>query len=208
MSNMKPKIDLSEELIPYLPIAEAISLLFSSHIEVVIHDFKTKSIGAIFNNFSKRKVGDESLFEEVEALLDQEVFPPYFKTNPDGRKIKSVSSLLKNRAGKPIGLFCINLDVSKWEEMHHLILDLIESKIEKPAFLFQNDWREKINLYVSDYLKNKGLCLEALDRSEKKQLITALKKEGAFTTKNASIYIADVLKISRATVYNYLKEIE
>jgi len=33
-----------------------------------------------------------------------------------------------------------------------------------------------------------------------------LKKEGAFETKNAASYVADVLQISRATVYNYLKE--
>lgn len=197
---------MSPELERYRPIAEAISLLLSPHVEVIIHDFKTKCVGAIFNNLSKRKIGDESLLDEMEKLSDQEVFPPYFKINWDGRKMKSVSALLKNQAGKAIGLLCINLDISKWEQMHHFILDLIESKVEQPDCLFKNDWREKINVYVSTYLKRNGLCLESLDRSEKRKLLLELWKEGAFETKNAASYVADVLQISRATVYNYLKE--
>ncbi len=198
---------MPSELEPYKPIAEAVSLLLFPHAEVVIHDFKTKCVGAIFNNLSKRKIGDESLLDEMEKLSDsQEVFPPYFKINWDGRKMKSVSAVLRNRSGKPIGLLCINLDISKWEQMHELLLGLIESKVQQPDFLFKNDWRERINVYVTTYLKNLGLCLESLDRAEKQRLLLELKKEGAFETKNAASYVADVLQISRATVYNYLKE--
>lgn len=198
---------MPSELEPYKPIAEAVSLLLFPHAEVVIHDFKTKCVGAIFNNLSKRKIGDESLLDEMEKLSDsQEVFPPYFKINWDGRKMKSVSAVLRNRSGKPIGLLCINLDISKWEQMHELLLGLIESKVQQPDFLFKNDWRERINVYVTTYLKNHGLCLESLDRAEKQRLLLELKKEGAFETKNAASYVADVLQISRATVYNYLKE--
>ncbi len=198
---------MSHELDQYKPIAEAISLLLSPHIEVVIHDFKTKCVAAVFNNLSKRKIGDESLLDEMEKLsVTQNVFPPYFKVNWDGTRMKSVSVVLRSRAGHPIGLMCINLDISKWEHMLHFILDLIESKVEKPDFLFKNDWREQINVYVSNTLKEQGLCLRSLDRAEKRKLILALWKQGAFETKNAATYVADVLQISRATVYNYLKE--
>lgn len=198
---------MSNELVPYKPVAEAISVLLFPHAEVVLHNLKTGLIGAIFNNFSKRAVGDESLLDEMGQLSDsQDVFPPYFKTNWDGRKMKSVTAVLRNQAGKPIGLLCINLDISKWEEMHHFILDLIKPTTEMPDFLFKNDWREKINSYVSTYLKQHALRVESLDKSEKRKLLLALQKEGAFDTKNAASYIADVLQISRATVYNYLKE--
>lgn len=197
---------MSPDLERFRPVAEAISLLLSPHIEVIIHDFKTKSIGAIFNNLSKREVGNESLIDEMEKFSDHEVFPPYFKINWDGRKMKSVSALLKNQAGKEIGLLCINLDISKWEQMHHFILDLVESKVEQPKCLFKNDWKEMINVYVSTYLKNNRLCLDSLDRDEKRRLLLELWKQGAFENKNAASYVANVLEISRATVYNYLKE--
>ena len=197
---------MSPELVRYKPIAEAISLLLAPHVEVIIHDFKTKSIGAIYNSLSRRKVGDESLLDEANTLSNQDVFPPYYKINWDGRKMKSVSALLKNQEGIAIGLLCINFDISKWEQMHHYILDLIKSKVEQPDYLFKNDWKEKINLYVSTYIKNNGLSLESLDRIEKRKLLFDLWKQGAFETKHAASFVADVLKISRATVYNYLKE--
>lgn len=190
----------------YRPVAEAISILLFPHAEVVLHDLKTGCIRAIFNNLSKRAVGDESLLDEIDKIANsQDVFPPYFKTNWDGRKMKSVTAVIRSQEGKPIGLMCINLDISKWEEMHHFILDMIKPATEKPDYLFKNDWREKINLYVSSYLKQHALRLESIDRTEKKKLLLALQKEGAFDTKNAASYIADVLQISRATVYNYLK---
>ena len=196
-----------DELEHYKPIAEAISLLLFPHAEVVIHDLKTGCVGAIFNNLSKRAIGDESLLDEMNHLPDNlDVFPPYFKNNWDGKKMKSVTAVLRNQRSKPIGLLCINLDISKWEEMHHFILDLIKPATEVPDFLFKNDWREKINMYVSSYLKQHALRLESLDKAEKKKLILALHKEGAFNTKNAASYVADVLQISRATVYNYLKD--
>jgi D-arginine utilization repressor len=191
----------------YKPIAEAISILLFPHAEVVLHDLRTGCIGAILNNFSKRAVGDESLLDDMGNLSEsQNVFPPYFKTNWDGRKMKSVTAVLRSQAGKPIGLLCINLDISKWKEMHHFILDLISPATEMPDFLFKNDWKEKINSYVSNYLKQHALRLESLDKAEKQKLLFALQKEGAFETKNAPSYIADVLQISRATVYNYLKK--
>lgn len=191
----------------YFSTAEAITHLFYPYAEVVLHDLDSGLISAIYNNFSKRKVGDESLLEELEN--DEEfpdVFPVYLKTNWDGRKIKSISSTLRDRKGKAVGLLCINLDLSKWEEMHHFLGSwLINATHPQPAVLFKDDWREKINSYVTDYLAQAGTTLKMLNKEKKKALVLALYQEGAFKAKNAAHYVAEVLDISRATIYNYLK---
>src|SRR5436853_443253 len=88
----------------------------------------------------------------------------------------------------------------------HAEVILHNLKTGRIAAIFNNDWREKINIYVSSYLKQHALRLKSLDKDEKKKLLLALHKEGAFNTKNAASYVADVLQISRATVYNYLKD--
>jgi predicted transcriptional regulator YheO len=195
------------QLARFKPVAEAISLLLFPHAEVVIHDLKTDSIAVIFNNLSKRAVGDPSLLGEMKDLADaSDLFAPYFKMNWNGRKMKSVSSVLRDEAGNPIGLLCINLDISKWEEMHQFILQWMQPAGPTPEVLFKIDWREKINLYISSYLNQHALRLESLAKNEKKTLLLALQKEGAFESKNAASYIADLLNISRATVYNYLKD--
>ena len=200
MSKMKDELEL------HRGTAEAIALLLAPYAEVVIHDLRTGRIAALFNGFSKRGVGDASLLDEVEQLSgEQALLPPYLKTNWDGRQLKTTSALLKNREGKLIGLLCINLDISVWHQMNQRILNFIEIATEPPASLFKNDWRELINNYVSTYLRQQGVRLESLSRAEKRDLLLALQREGAFKTKNAASYVAEVLQISRATVYNYLK---
>ena len=86
----------------YKSVGEAISMLLFPHAEVVLHDLRTGCITAIFNNLSrKRAIGDESLFDEWNQLPEsQDVFPPYFKTNWDGRKMKSVTAVLKRPSRK------------------------------------------------------------------------------------------------------------
>lgn len=192
---------------PYFSTAEAISLLFCPYAEVVLHDLNSGLIVAIYNNFSKRKVGDESLLEEIEDYNEfPNVFPVYLKTNWDGRKIKSISSTLRDQKSKAIGLLCINLDLSKWEECYQFLGNWLSNVTQPPqAELFKDDWREKINSYVSAYLTREGTTLKLLDKEKKKALVIALHKEGAFKAKNAAHYVADVLDLSRATIYNYLK---
>lgn len=199
---------MESELEHYKPIAEAISVLLYPHAEIVLHDLKTKCIWAIFNNFSKRKIGDESLLQEVKNISElPNVFPVYFKTNWDGKRLKSITTTLKNYKGVPIGLFCINLDVSKWEEIGHFLLQWSQGveKETQPEILFKDDWRERINTYVSEYLKKENLSLKNLHKEKKRDLVHSLHREGAFSAKNAAYYIADVLDISRATIYNYLR---
>jgi predicted transcriptional regulator YheO len=188
----------------FFSIAEAVCALLAPHAEVVIHDLKSGKIAAIYNNFSKRKVGDDSSLDDLPEIIP-DVFPPYFKTNWNGQRIKSTSATLKDQEGKPIGLLCINLDISKWEEMSQFIRLMIEPAIDQPAMLFKDDWRERVNVYVTDHLKKEGLSLQTLNKEQKQGLVRALYRVGAFESKNAANYIADVLQISRATIYNYLK---
>lgn len=192
----------------FLTIAQGISLLFYPHVEVVIHDLKTHRIAAIFNNVSRRQVGDKSLIEKVKDPSQiPNIFPVYCKTNWDRRTIKSISITLRDTQSRPTHLLCMNLDVSKWEEMHRFIVEMIRplNQKEKPKLLFKDDWQEKINIYVTEYLKKEGLALKALTKEKKRELVHALHQKGAFQAKNAAAYIANVLGMSRATIYNYLR---
>lgn len=146
---------MQDYLCQYTPIAQAITSLFYPHAEVVIHDLKTGRIAALFNSFSKRNIGDESLLEELnETAQLPDVFPVYVKTNFDGRQIKSVSVTIRDEKGEPSALLCINLDVSRWEELHHVLSAFLNVSAEnRPQILFKDDWREKINVFVSEYLK-------------------------------------------------------
>lgn len=191
----------------FLPAAEAIQRLLHPYAEVVIHDIKQNKIVAIFHPFSKRKIGDSSLLSQEEEMATMEdCVGPYEKMNWDGRKLKSVSSLIRDENNKAVGMMCINLDISKLENYHELISAFLHSNLPQPAPLFNDDWQERINKYVHNYLSEHYLSLETLSREDKKKLIEHLHKIGAFSGKNSAQYIAQIIKTSRATVYNYLAE--
>jgi predicted transcriptional regulator YheO len=193
-----------------LPTAEAIHRLLHPHAEVVIHDIRKNQIAAIYHPFSKRRVGDSSLLTQEEMSLLEDCMGPYEKINWDGKKLKSVSSIIQDDKGEAVGMLCINLDISQLEKFNDLIGGFIgrDQLTAQPAPLFKDDWQEKINQSVHTYLNEHHLTLESLNRAEKKELIEHLHRIGAFTAKNAALYIAQVIGVSRATIYNYLSDTE
>jgi D-arginine utilization repressor len=197
----------------YVAVATAIEMLLHPYAEVVLHNIATNRIELILNAFSKRFVGDDSLLNEQELVLihsqtTQDVLGPYSKTNWDGRTLKSISSILRAVDGKPVALLCINVDVSQFEQASNLLQRFLTpaNSTPQPAALFKEDWQERINEWVQQYLQESSTTLTVLTRSEKRVLVQRLEKEGAFKAKNAAVYVGRVLKISRATVYNYLSE--
>lgn len=192
----------------FISIGKALAALLHPFAEVVIHDLKRKKIAAIFHNFSKRKIGDDSLLaENMDGEDLPDYFEPYDKTNYDGRRLKSTSAVLRDNTGAPTALLCINLDVSMLFTAQQVLQNFLFHK-KQPQALFSDDWQEKIAAFVHNYLKKYQLHLPAMKREEKKNLIKALYEDGAFKAKHAAQYIAQVLGISRATVYQYLKEIK
>lgn len=192
---------------PFYPVAEAISKLFPQA-EVVIHNLENGKIDAIYNNISKRKTGEDSLIEELPDYTKlPDCFEVYEKVNWDGKKLKSITATLKTHKGAPIGLLCINLDLSSFEAIQNMVSLWLAAGHKQPKVLFKEDFKEKINRFIAAFLKKEKRAITALTKEEKQKLVGLLYKEGAFETKNSSKYIAEVLELSRATIYNYLRNI-
>lgn len=194
----------------YQSIADAIATLFYPYAEVVLHDLATQSVAYVANNFSKRELGDDSGLEELENTPDATVIGPYEKLNWDGRKLRSISVVLRDDAGAALGMMCVNLDISVFEGARAALdLFLSSSKlVAQPALLFEDDWQERINRFIHGWLQQRQLSLSILSREHKRELVQALLREGAFRGKNAADYVANVLGMGRATVFKHLKELK
>ena len=192
-------------------IADAIATLFFPHAEVVIHDLRTQKIDYIANNISKREVGDDAALEDMlSGEVSERNIGPYEKLNWDGQKIRSLSSVLRDSQGHPLAVLCINLNISLFENAKAALdLFLSPSKlIPQPDSLFRDDWQERINTFLHNWLRERQLGLNLLTREHKRELVLALHAEGAFKGKSASNYVANVLSMGRATVYKHLKELK
>lgn len=189
------------------PLCDAIALLLQPQAEVVLHDLGSETVAYIANPFSRREIGEPSLLHEIDFQPDVALIGPYEKVNFDGRRLKSVSAVLRDPGGRAIGVLCINLDVTHLQSAIDLLTTLtrVAPGDGQPAILFQEDWHERINQYVHAWTARNSVAIADLNRAQKRQLVAELASDGAFGGKHAAAYISRVLQMSRASVYNYLR---
>ena len=204
---MPVKSPVPNWLEPHLPVCEAIVALLAPLAEVAVHDIRRDRIIGIWNPISERKIGDRSLIAELPPYPeDARVIGPYPKVLADGRAITSVSVVLHNAKGAPRGLLCINFDRSPLDGTIDLLVRFAAPVEDRPAELFDKDWREQILLVVDEECRSRHLRRERLTREQRLDLVRVLDERGLFATRNAAAHAGRALGVSRTTVYALLKE--
>lgn len=201
---------MRKELARCVSQAQAVVDLMKPYVEVVLHDLKTETIAAIFNNYSGRVAGDPSELGADKGAWNNapDYYSSYIRVGKEGNRIKSTTAVVRDDKGRAVGLFCINFDLAALDGIKSA-LDAFGSLSQAlPKDLFEEDWSEKIKLYIHEYISERTLRIDALDRDQRKALISDLYSRGAFAPKHAAEMIANVLGISRATIYKDLAEVK
>lgn len=195
----------------YEPFVRAVVELFHPFVEAAVHDLEQGKIVAIYHNISQRQVGDPSPLKELKVEIEDfpPYFSPYYKQNWDGRPLKCTSITMRNSEGKPIGLICLNVDTTFFQDGVRLLETFLKTKVEaeNPIEIFGAQCEEQASRIIQHYLEEKHLSLAHLNRNQKKELVQHLFQKGIFNFKNAAPFIAQKLNTSRATIYNYIKSI-
>ena len=194
----------------YSHIADSIARLFFPYAEVVIHDLDSQSVLHIANNLSRRALGDDSGLESIERTVSEKFVGPYEKINWDGRRMRSVSSVLFDDKNVARGMMCINFNIAVFADMQSMLSLFLTGAgvVKQPTELFHDDWQERINTFIHGWLQSRQLALNTLERKHRKELVGALYAEGAFNGKSATNYIGNVLGLGQATVYKYLQALK
>jgi len=198
---------MSHPLTPLIPVCDAIATLFSPHVEAVLHDLDSGLIFHIANAFSKRRPGDSSLNEAgLASSLEDDVIGPYGKSNWDGRRLKAITAVLRDADGRPIGLLCINHDIEAFAGIFDQLKSMVDiaAPMPKTSALMAEDWREAVNSVIGDFLGTRRATLAGLTSADMDELIGMLDARGVFAIRKAVPYVAEILKLSRATIYNRL----
>jgi predicted transcriptional regulator YheO len=207
--NEQPDLLLRKEIQAYQPLIEAIVKLFHPFVEVAVHDLKTERLVLLLHNLSKRKVGDKSPLAEFKVRTEDfpDYFEPYYKTNWDGKPLKCTSVTIRDEEGKPIGLICFNFDASFFQNIHMQLGKWLSTgeESENPLEMYGENWQKQLIELIEGYLTEHQLTLEHLTREQKKELVQFLYQKGGFHFKKAPPFVAQLLKISRASVYNYMQ---
>lgn len=203
--------EFAQLLKQYEPLIKALVDLFHPFVEVAIHDLKKGKVVAIYHNISQRKIGEPSPLKELKISISEfpDYFSPYYKQNWDGRSLKCTSITMRNKMGKPIGLICLNIDVAFFQDGYQLLQTFLQvkSEAENPIEIFGSQFEEQTEGLIKQFLDETHLSLQHLNRVQKKELVQHLYRKGIFNFKNAVPFLAKKLKTSRASIYNYIKQI-
>jgi predicted transcriptional regulator YheO len=190
------------------PVCEAVVLLLSPHAEVVLHDPETDEILGIWNSLSDRAAGDPSLLGELTELTETgpDVYGPYPKSLPDGRRLSSVSAVVRDAAGKPEAVLCVNVDRTAFEEAGRILAAFAAPVTGQPRVLFEHDWTETLNDLVGGFVRERGVAVDRLTKPDRLELLARLDKAGVLSQRRSVPAVARALRISRSALYQLLAQ--
>lgn len=195
---------------PYQKFIEAIVALFDPFVEVAVHDLHNGTLAAIYNPFSNRKIGEKSPLKELKIDIEDfpDIFSPYNKRNWDGKELKCTSITVRDKSGNPAILICLNFDTSTLIQTKALLETFLKitPNATNPIEAYGKDCEQQVSPFIDHFLKERQIAKSSLSRSDKKDLIAFLYRKGVFHFKNSVPYITKTLKLSRASIYNYIKE--
>lgn len=193
-------------------LAEGIVAVAGPHCEVVVHDFSDieHSVVAIAGNVTGRKLGapvpDLSFTsEELDGDVPDQV---NYHSRLGHRNLQSSTIWIRDPDNTPIGAVCINVDYSELLQVRDL-LDKLTAPLCASSDLvvsdtFARDIDELIDLSVANFLHQENIpSVETMHQEDKLRLIQAAEERGLFQIRGAVNRLADLLNVSRASIYNY-----
>ena len=194
-------------------LSHGIAKIIGENCEIVVHDLgdPEKSIVAIANGqLTGRKVGD-SLDVLGLQLLRQ---PPagdlinYQTKTKSGKVLRSSSVFLKDESGHVFGAFCVNYDISGLIKLHEWLHDTVTPGETNISEGFENTVDEVLEILFHDAVRSTDKPISELTRDDKIAIISYLEAKGAFLIRYSVDRVADLLNLSKFTIYNYLDEVK
>ena len=216
-----------KSLEPYAKLVYFLSAALGDNCEIALHDLTSKDqeIVAISNNpISGREVGAKlsnlSLhYLEEKQYLNHDYVMNYKTVGNDGKLMRAATYFIKEEGREmPVGMLCINVNISDLEYLTSTIKKILGIKEEKdivfkmdnPVEILSSPLDEMIDMYIKECLEKMGFpsyfLAERLNVDEKIKVVKYLQEKGTFKVKGAIVLVAEKLAVSEPTVYRYLKK--
>ncbi|AJZ85393.1 MULTISPECIES: helix-turn-helix transcriptional regulator [Streptomyces] len=193
-------------------IVVAIGRMFPGLCEVVLHDLRNpdQSIRAIESNLSGREVGQPTTELGLARIQDPgfpDIVQNYANRFPDGRPAKSTSIGIKNGAGQYVAAICLNLDVSLFGSVARSLNNLVRTDEQQQPLTetLRARTAAELRTVIEEFAAARGQTPRSLGTPAKKELARTLRASGYLQVKHSVQVVTELLGVSRATVYNYLR---
>ena len=214
---------------PYAKIVDFLGKALGDNCEIALHDLTSQEqeIVAIANNqLSGREIGAKlsnlSLhYLDTKQYLNNDFVMNYKTVGPDGKLMRAATYFIKEDGKEmPVGMLCINVNISDLEYLTATIKKIlgvkeekeIEFKMDNPVEILSSPLDEMIDMYIKECLEKMGFpsyfLAERLNVDEKIKVVKYLQEKGTFIVKGAIVLVAEKLAVSEPTVYRYLKKMD
>lgn len=198
----------------YYRLADMVADLIGPHCEVVLHSFEDLDVSVVKivnGHHTGRGIGspitDMGLKMLRLYLQTGEVnSKSYFTRNKNGELLKSTTSVLAGDGEKPIGLFCVNINLSV--PFPELMKTLIPDNPPLTVVMehFSTSSQDVIIQSTEKAINEVDRDSSISKKSRNKSIVFQLFENGIFELKESAAIVSERLGISRHAVYKYIRE--
>jgi predicted transcriptional regulator YheO len=200
----------------YKPIADMIFATFGNNCEVVLHDLQNVQSSLIYikGTVTGRALGaptTEVILKELKQYGDQvQDKLGYTTRTKEGKLVKTSISFIRNDHEEVIGFLGINFDITAFSMVNQIIKDFSSTVDFDHVDSDSNESYAKNIEEVFDHLINTALAetgvqIKDMSREDKIRFVRNLEEKGTFLIQGSAERIANVLSVSKQTIYNYLE---
>ncbi|EGI24661.1 TPA: PAS domain-containing protein [Escherichia coli] len=198
----------------YFRLAEMVADLIGPHCEVVIHSLESldNSVVKIVNGHHTGRTEGSPITDMGLKMLrlflqtGEVNSRSYFTRNSRGEILKSTTCVLAGDNKKPVGLFCVNMNLSA------PFPDIIRTLIPDMGTVLPIN--ENFGSNVSEIVEKSTEAVMSQvytdnsvnPKARNKAVVYQLYENGIFELKEATSIVSEKLRISKHAIYKYLRE--
>ncbi|WP_297227557.1 PAS domain-containing protein [uncultured Desulfovibrio sp.] len=197
-------------------VTDALANFFGRYCEIVIHDVEQleHSLVHISGNVTGRQIGapaTDLLIKHLAKWGDAAPdLPPYKTRNAAGQPMKSALTFFRDENGKILAAVCINMDISVPTRTLALLEEMVRTSGDHEegtdnTETFATNMRETTDALIRKVLDTLDKQPEELNRNERIALVHDFEEAGVFHFKGMVEEVAEIMGISKFTLYSYRK---
>jgi predicted transcriptional regulator YheO len=196
------------------PVVDGIAAFMGENCEVTLHSLEHLDASVIHianGHITGRGVGSPITDLGMKILREstgagKDFTDCYYSKTADGKTLRSITIMIRNPAGKPVGMLCINLNMeaSLLSWINTLAIPQTENSKTPENFVANLD--DLIKMTLRETIDAINRHKDIPNHEKNKTIVCELIKKGLFDIRGAIDIVARELSVSRYTIYNYIRE--
>lgn len=209
------KLSATDKLIlnSYIPVIHDLATYLGGCFEIVLHsleDYEHSVIAIENGEHTGRMVGapiTDLALNMLDVLSSGQPAGAYFNTRSNGDQLKSSTIAIRGEHDRIIGLICINMYLNT--SLNEVLATLLPNGDNSHLFETHETFATDVHDLVGKTLETVRTAVMAdssiLPSNKNKAIVEELYRKGIFRMKNAVVITADLLGVTKNTVYMHIR---